>query len=582
MCDPADQELETDGGRFPLQEYRLRQGGREWTVLHAGTVLSHVDEARTIVKKTNQVPYGISLWPSAIALAHEIASRPEAFRDRGVLELGAGTGLPGIVAASLGSRVVQTDHQELVLQLCRSNGGRNGVEGIEYRLADWTRWEDAGRYDWILGSDILYVEEEHLVLHRIFETSLAAGGRLLLSDPFREKNLRMLGMLEGDGWGVTVSRWDVGEGSIPRPVGVFELAPRSPSALATATSTATPSGVATRRLNSLPSSRLKDKRAHQLVANQPRPCASGRSGMDTRKMAEGPMTRRSFLGGTATFAACAMVPRGVPGAAADRPNSVFGGVRIGVNTYSYRGEIFTAEDTLRALIEDGLSEVELKERPIQSFTGLSGVGPKTPKLADSQREAILAKCVELRTMYNDAGVNIHVHKIPFGQTDEAIDFNFQIAKALGCMGITLERSDSAARRLAPFADRHKIWLGLHNHTENTPSLEKDDPILDYSPFIGFNLDVGHYFAGTKGKSPIPAIEKYHERIVSLHLKDRTADGKNLPWGTGQTPIKEVLRLMKREKWNFPADIELEYKIPAGSSAVAEVAKCVRYCKEALA
>ena len=166
-------------------------------------------------------------------------------------------------------------------------------------------------------------------------------------------------------------------------------------------------------------------------------------------------------------------------------------------------------------------------------------------------------------MYNDAGVNIHVHKIPFGPTDEAIDFNFQIARALGCMGITLERSEAMARKLAPFAEKHKVWVGFHNHTDNFPTLDRTDPILEIGPYIGFNFDIGHYFAGTKGKSPIPVIEKYHDRIVSLHLKDRTADGKNLPWGTGQTPIKEVLQLMKKEKWTFPADIELEYKIPAG-------------------
>ena len=61
-----------------------------------------------------------------------------------------------------------------------------------------------------------------------------------------------------------------------------------------------------------------------------------------------------------------------------------------------------------------------------------------------------------------------------------------------------------------------------------------------------------------------------------------ANGGNLPWGEGKTPIKEVLRLMKKEKWTFPADIELEYGIPKGSDSVTEVAKCVQYCKEALA
>lgn len=203
------------------------------------------------------------------------------------------------------------------------------------------------------------------------------------------------------------------------------------------------------------------------------------------------------------------------------------------------------------------------------------------KPTDAQRQAQLAKCRELRKMYNDAGVNIHLHKIGFGRSDEEIDFNFEVAKALGCIGITHERSEAVAERLAPFADKHKIWVAFHNHTNNYPVMDRPDPILDYGPYIGFNVDVGHYFAGTKGLSPLPVLEKYHDRIISLHLKDRTADGGNLPWGQGKTPIKELLQLMKKEQWTFPADIELEYQIPAGSSAVAEVAKCLQYCKDAL-
>jgi sugar phosphate isomerase/epimerase len=306
--------------------------------------------------------------------------------------------------------------------------------------------------------------------------------------------------------------------------------------------------------------------------------------MDTPKMFDNPATRRAFLGGAASLAALAFLPRRVRGDDAARPNSVFNGVRIGCITYSYRGEINSAEETLKALIEDGLSEVELMDGPIRAYAGIAagGRGQPAPQPTEELRKAQLAKCAELRKMYNDAGVNIHIHKTPFGQSDEAIDFNFQVAKALGCVGITLERSEPMAKRLAPFADKHKIWVAFHNHTDNYPALDKVDPILAYSPYIGFNLDVGHYFAGTKGMSPLPVLEKYHDRIVSLHMKDRTADGGNVPWGLGGTPLKEILQLMKKEKWTFPADIEVEYKIPAGSTAVAEVGKCVRYCKEALA
>jgi sugar phosphate isomerase/epimerase len=310
--------------------------------------------------------------------------------------------------------------------------------------------------------------------------------------------------------------------------------------------------------------------------------------VDIQRTIDRTVTRRTFLGGTAAAAACALLPRGVAGAEAARPSSVFNGVRIGCITYSYRGEITSAEDTLKALIEDGLSEVELMDGPIRSYAGIAGGGRRRgggqqpPEPTDEQRQAQLARCAALRKMYNDAGVNIHLHKIPFGQSDAAIDFNFQVARALGCVGITLERSEAMAKRLAPFADKHKIWVAFHNHTNNYPMMDKADPILALGQYIGFNFDVGHYVAGTKGMSPLPVLEKYHDRIVSLHMKDRTADGKNVPWGMGQTPLKEILQLMKKEKWTFPADIEVEYKIPAGSSAVAEVARCVRFCKEALA
>jgi sugar phosphate isomerase/epimerase len=138
-----------------------------------------------------------------------------------------------------------------------------------------------------------------------------------------------------------------------------------------------------------------------------------------------------------------------------------------------------------------------------------------------------------------------------------------------------------AKKLAPFADKHKIWVAFHNHTNNFPKVETEDPLVSYGKYVGFNLDCGHYFAGTKGLSPLPVLEKYHDRIVSLHMKDRTVDGKNLPWGQGQTPLKEILQLMRKEKWTFPADIEVEYEIPAGSNSVAEVAKCVQFCREAL-
>jgi len=105
--------------------------------------------------------------------------------------------------------------------------------------------------------------------------------------------------------------------------------------------------------------------------------------------------------------------------------------------------------------------------------------------------------------------------------------------------------------------------------------------MSYSKYNGINLDIGHFVAGNS-ISPIPFLEKYHDRVTHIHLKDRKMhDGPNVPWGMGDTPIKETLQLMQKEKYRFPGVIEFEYPVPQGSDMMTEIAKCVAFCKNAL-
>lgn len=213
--------LGTTAGDLALHEYNLALEGRAWRILHTGAILSREDESRYLSDEGSRLPYGIVLWPAAIALAHEIASRP--MKGLRVLELGAGTGLPGIVAASFGADVTQTDRHAVGLHVCKQNAERNGLTRIQHRAADWTDWHDAERYDLILGSDILYADDFHPHLRAIFETNLAVGGRILLSDPFRAASIAFLESLQADGWAVSMSKWTVGVTPPERAVGVFEL-----------------------------------------------------------------------------------------------------------------------------------------------------------------------------------------------------------------------------------------------------------------------------------------------------------------------------------------------------------------------
>jgi predicted nicotinamide N-methyase len=214
--------LRTTTGEYPLHEYRVSLAGREWSLLHTGVILSHADETRFFEEMLDRIPYGVALWPSSIALAMELAERADGLRGRTVLELGAGTGLPGLVAASLGAKVVQTDRHALALEMCRRNAERNGIRGVDVRQVDWGEWSDDRRYDWILGADILYGLKAHPHVRRIFETNLAPGGRALVADPFRGTSPRFFEALEADGWEITLTKWTLAGEGTPRAFGVFE------------------------------------------------------------------------------------------------------------------------------------------------------------------------------------------------------------------------------------------------------------------------------------------------------------------------------------------------------------------------
>ncbi|MFD0792341.1 sugar phosphate isomerase/epimerase family protein [Mucilaginibacter litoreus] len=306
------------------------------------------------------------------------------------------------------------------------------------------------------------------------------------------------------------------------------------------------------------------------------------------------LTRRRFIGISAAASAGLLLASKASVASsffnnADKPNSLINGVQIGVITYSFRSMPGTVEDLLKYCLECNINAIELMGDPAEAYAG----APKregsqawaefAPKLAEWRGSVSMDKFKQLRKMFNEAGVTIYAWKpnaLGAKNTDAEIEYAFNAGKALGCSHVTVELPDEAqTKRLGDLAAKHKMMVGYHAHTQATPTLW--DTALSQSKYNGINLDIGHYASGTSS-SPVPFIEKYHDRITSMHIKDRKFhDGPNAPWGEGDTPIKEVLQLMKKNRYKFPATIELEYNIPGGSDAVAEVKKCRAYAAEAL-
>ena len=272
-------------------------------------------------------------------------------------------------------------------------------------------------------------------------------------------------------------------------------------------------------------------------------------------------------------------------AAAQKPNSKFGGVQIGAITYSYRQmPDQTLEGILNYTLQSGINSVELLGGTVEQYAGI----PKNSDEASEWRKTVsMDKFKEIKKIFNQKGVNIHGVNMAIAKwSDEEIDYAFRVCKALGAKGIYLEISEDAGKRLAPFADKHKLFVIFHNHGQ--PGYESDfsfDRVLDHGRRLMLNLDVGHYY-GSTGLDPCDLIRRLNKRIVSIHVKDKTGPqyyprDTNQPFGEGQTPLVEILQLIQKEKWPIYCDIELEYKVPQDSDAVKEVIKCVAYCRAAL-
>lgn len=268
-----------------------------------------------------------------------------------------------------------------------------------------------------------------------------------------------------------------------------------------------------------------------------------------------------------------------------KPDSKFAGVQIGTITYSYRDMADKSlDDILEYALRCGISSVELMGGAVEVYVG--SPREQGPDAVREWRKTVsMDRFAEVRKMFNKKGVNIHILKLGnYDWSDEELDYAFNVCRTLGAVGITMEISDEV-ERVAPIAAKHKSYIIMHNHAQPGDPGFSFDHYLAYGPSVMLNFDVGHFFGAT-GIHPNEIIERLHGRIVSIHIKDKTAmtapnPDQNRPFGEGDTPVGEILRLIRDNKWPIYCDIELEYEYPQTSDAVREVTRCVDYCRKAL-
>jgi sugar phosphate isomerase/epimerase len=313
-----------------------------------------------------------------------------------------------------------------------------------------------------------------------------------------------------------------------------------------------------------------------------------------------PYTRRQF-----TRLALAALPAAglVPGLSAlagaqektsgARPNSKVNGVQIGLNVpYSFSNPTMSGTEILSRCQQLNLSAVELRAQPVEAFLGLPAIlvatkgadAANAEKLRQWRKSAPLERVAEFRRTFEAGGVLIEILKVDniYKLSPDELDYSFAMAKALGARAISTEisKTEDDLKRVGQFADKHKLMVGYHGHATTTPA--HWEAAFSFAQFNGANVDLGHFVAGNN-ESPAAFIRKHHARITHVHVKDRKKqNGPNTPFGEGDTPIRDILRLIRDNRWNIQATIEFEYKVPAESDRMKELARAIQYCRDALA
>jgi sugar phosphate isomerase/epimerase len=287
-------------------------------------------------------------------------------------------------------------------------------------------------------------------------------------------------------------------------------------------------------------------------------------------------TRRDILKTLAAVPVASALPGRVLAKTID---SKFHGVMIGAQSYSFRDRPLDA--AIQGYIDVGLGYAELWQGHLE---------PKDRAEVKAWRTSAPESFFkDVRAKFDKAGIVLYAFNYSFrdNYTDEEIEYGFKMAQWLGVNKITASSNVSTAKRISPYADKYKVFVGFHNHGNIHPNefATPDDfakALEAGSKYLAINLDIGH--ATAAGWDPVDYLAKNHQRIVTLHLKDRgpNQDGKegvNMPFGQGSTNIKGTLQLLEKNHYPIPAMIEYEYK---GGDTVEEMKKCLAYCKAALA
>jgi len=279
---------------------------------------------------------------------------------------------------------------------------------------------------------------------------------------------------------------------------------------------------------------------------------------------------------------------------AKKIDSIVNGVQFGLQSYIF-SDIGLPHDgmldlVIKSMVECGLGECDLYAplvEPAHLWERIRAGGAEAQareELAKWRKTVPLGHFRSIRNKFDGAGIAIHGLSGFPGATDEELSRTFEIAEVLGARIVTLGVTFPEARRVAPLAEKRDFIVGIQGEPDlnitNPEVISRPaqyDKALSLSRSYRISFDIGDGTGG--GYDSLAFVKDRLDHIAVIYLKDRRKDGLSVPWGEGDTPLKEILRLVKNSKYPIRCYIDCDYRT---TDRPADMKRSFGYAKAALA
>jgi predicted nicotinamide N-methyase len=177
---------------YDVETHDLMIRGRKFSYFLPRSIEPFID----LNSPLKDFPLWAKVWPSSMVLADFMAAQATDPEKR-ILEIGSGIGIVGIAARAFGHNITITEYNTDAMEFAGANAFINGCSGAPIVSMNWNMPQISSRYDQIIGSEVIFREQDFVPIQKLFQSVLKPDGEIILVSEIRKPVLEFYQKMKG-------------------------------------------------------------------------------------------------------------------------------------------------------------------------------------------------------------------------------------------------------------------------------------------------------------------------------------------------------------------------------------------------